>query len=204
MTCTRPPRGRLWEIQTHRPPACAHSPSPAPLSLPLSTALLASSPLQSFRPTHPRSWGLYLARWDLVKHHAVFWPQGKGSYCPHHDSRRERLVQGGAAGPSGAPVGLVPAFTSPAVSFSSLPSFFHPALLFSLAVFSPSPAQNLRMKRNLKSHLNLCFSWCGPQTSNRAITRHLLEMQSPELHPRPPESECALKQEIPPVICMQS
>lgn len=103
MTCTRPPRGRLGEIQTHRPPACARSPSPALLSLPLSTALLASSPLQSFRPTHPRSWSLYLARWDLVKHHAVFWPQGKGSYCPYHDSRRERPVQGGAAGPSGAP-----------------------------------------------------------------------------------------------------
>lgn len=72
-----------------------------------------------------------------MKHHAEFWPQGKGSCFLHHETRREGLSREGLQGPQGSsgpgtsPVAPAPAFTS-VFSFSILP------LPFSLAVYSPS------------------------------------------------------------------
>ena len=67
-----------------------------------------------------------------MKHRVLFWPQGKGHHCLHHETGEgERLWRERAAGPAG-PVGVTPAFTSPAVPFCSLlSSLFHLALPFS-------------------------------------------------------------------------
>lgn len=74
-----------------------------------------------------------------MKHGAASWPQGKGYHCLYHEIGRERPVEGGGCRAIGGPVGLTRAFASPAVpSCSLLPSLFHLALPFSLAVYLPS------------------------------------------------------------------
>lgn len=99
----------------------------------------------------------------------VYLAPRKGSYCT---VRSEGKAQGGSRlGTVGGPVGLAPSFTSSEVSSSSSltapsPACPSPWLLF----YSSCLAQSLKIKRNLRSHLNPGFSVCGPQTSSRGAT----------------------------------
>ena len=137
MPCSRPPRGRLWEMQTHHHPACAWQPLPQ---------LCSPCPSPWWCPRHPRRYtpppipkaSIPPGR-TLMKRRVVFWPQGKGHHCLHHETRGERPVEGVGCRAIRGPVGLTPAFTSPAAPFCFLlSSLFHLALPFSLAVYLPS------------------------------------------------------------------
>lgn len=187
MTCSRPPRVRLWEMQTHHHTACAWQPLPQ---------LCSPCPSPRWCPWHPRRYtpppipkASTPPGRTLMKHHVLFWLKGKGHHCLHHETREgERLWRERAAGPAG------PGGPDPSLYFSCRPLLLPPFLpipsrpailwLFTYPVYLPNSAQNFRITRHLTSHLNPSFSRCGPQTCSRAITWRLFEMRSPGLHPQ--------------------
>lgn len=98
-----------------------------------------------------------------MKHHVAFWPQGKGSHCLHHETGGKGLQVEGLRTIRGPVARRQPSLLQQSPSPPSLPPCFIPCLPCPLAVYPPSPPWNFRIKRNLKSHLNPCFSRCGPQ-----------------------------------------
>ena len=185
MTCSRPPRGELWEMQTHHHPACAWQPLPQLCSPCPSPQWCPWHPRLYTPPTDPQSGSLYTTRWDLMKHRVVFWPQGKGTtVCT------TRPVGGETCGGRGCrAIGArwpdPSLYSSRRPSCSLLPIPSRPAILwlFTYPVYLPNSAQNFRITRHLTSHLNPS-SRCCPQTGSRAITWRLFEMQRPGLHPQ--------------------
>ena len=143
------------------------SPSPVVLCILMPTLLLTLDP--------PAGGSLHGGE-TLVKRHVVFQPQGKRSLLAAPGDLSGRPVEGGASAPA-------PAFTSPVSTPTNLPP------PFSLAVYGPSPAWNLR------SHLNPCFWWWGPwwgsQISSAGIEWSLLEMQSGTSLHIPPKGTCS-------------